>query len=426
MGALDDLALLLNGGSYQKPDYSADDPYKGIAPIGDSLTNVIAQGAIGGKGGYSNTENILGALATGLLSGAGTGLSTDYQIRAKDAYKDSLINSILGKQVEQPSVLGDKLFSQAKDNAGLFNLQRGQEQAQAAQKIKQAKEDDIFKAYLANPQRTRAALDSLTGANQAKPIASPIDGAVNEDAIYQKNLERFQGNETLAAAATTRELEKPSKDAAMFNAEADAARTELSKLPVVQKLNTTSAALAQIKDLKDLDTKSSDIPFATIFIGGLDGSTVREGEYARVGGSNPILTQYKNLLEGVLNGTSTLGVDIKRQMFNELASTQKGLLAEATTQAAPRLATAVARGLKDPNQALPFDPKRSFGEFPLNNVAPSSSISIGQTPVSTSLAQSIIADAKMKYGDTPQAKEMARQQLEAQRSPKAPSGVPFG
>lgn len=155
-----------------------------------------------------------------------------------------------------------------------------------------------------------------------------------------------------------------------IKAEEDAARKEIATLPAVQKLNTTSTALSQIKNIKDLDTASSDIPFATIFIGGLDGSVVREGEYARVQGANPFLAKYKNLLEGALNGSSTLGVEIKRQMFNELAQTQKGLLEEATRQAGPRLGTALTRGAKDPKSILPFDPEMKFDSLDTASAAP--------------------------------------------------------
>lgn len=142
--------------------------------------------------------------------------------------------------------------------------------------------------------------------------------------------------------------------------EADAARQEIAKLPAVTKLNTTSAALAQLKNIKDLNTASSDIPFATIFIGGLDGSVVREGEYARVAGANPFLDKYRNALEGALNGTSVLGVDIKKQMYQELVQTQKGLFDASVEQSAPRLATAIARGVKNPKTVLPFDPDMTF------------------------------------------------------------------
>lgn len=155
------------------------------------------------------------------------------------------------------------------------------------------------------------------------------------------------------------------KAAQLIKAEEDSARNELltaSKYPAVAKLQNTSTALAQLKNIKDINTASSDIPFATLFIGGLDGSVVKEGEYARVSGANPLLAKFQNQIEGALNGTSTLGVDIKKQMYNELVKTQKGLLGEALIQASPRLNTAITRGGLAKN-ILPFDPEMTFDEI---------------------------------------------------------------
>lgn len=146
-------------------------------------------------------------------------------------------------------------------------------------------------------------------------------------------------------------------------AEEDAARKDIAALPSVQKLNVVSTALAQLKNIKDIDTSSSDIPFATLFIGGLDGSVVREGEYARVQGANPFLDKFRNQLEGALNGKSSLGVDIKKRMYQELIQTQKGLVAESTREATPRLNVALGRGAKDQQTVLPFDPNMQFDEL---------------------------------------------------------------
>jgi len=151
----------------------------------------------------------------------------------------------------------------------------------------------------------------------------------------------------------------------LLQAEEDNARTELltgAKYPSIAKYRNTTTALSQLNDIKDIDTASSDIPFATLFIGGLDGSVVREGEYNRVQGANPILAKFQNQLEGALNGTSQLGVKIKRQMFKELAMTQKGLKSAAQKEAEARLKTAVDRGA-DPNNILKFDSQDFFSSL---------------------------------------------------------------
>ena len=98
----------------------------------------------------------------------------------------------------------------------------------------------------------------------------------------------------------------------------DTATKDVENLPSVKSLRSVQTALSNLKDSAESNTKSSDITFATIFVSGLDGSVVREGEYARVNGSNPLLAAWGKKLEATLNGTSELGVDIKKEMFNQL------------------------------------------------------------------------------------------------------------
>jgi hypothetical protein len=206
--------------------------------------------------------------------------------------------------------------------------------------------------------------------------------------------------------------------------EEDAARNELltgSKYPAVQKFNMTTTALSQLKDIKDLNTASSDIPFATLFIGGLDGSVVKEGEYARVAGANPLLAKFQNQIEGALNGTSTLGVDIKRQMYGELVKTQKGLHAAALLEAMPRVSTAKSRGA-DPINVLPFPVDMKFDEGP---GAPQVTIPGLNRGVPADTARRIIADAKAKFGNTPEAKKEVERQLMMLGAPNV-GGIPAG
>lgn len=209
-----------------------------------------------------------------------------------------------------------------------------------------------LKNYLAKEQeaQTQKKFDSDLLARMLGKRADVIGEAVGKRDIYGPNT--FDPDSPAA------------KQLSAIKAEEDAARNEIltaTKYPAVSKLQTTSTALSQLKNIKDLNTASSDIPFATLFIGGLDGSVVREGEYDRVAGSNPFLIKFKNQLESALNGSSSLGVEVKQQMYRELQKTQKGLYAEALLQTAPRIATAKQRGA-DPKNILPFDPEMKFEE----------------------------------------------------------------
>lgn len=206
------------------------------------------------------------------------------------------------------------------------------------------------KAIAAKAEKQAAALAELAKEERA------ITNAGRKAALEEKG--KILGKKDAYGFSET--FEDPESPQAI---EADKARAEIEKTsPAVQQLKLSNTMLSRIKSLKDLDSKTSDIPFTTLFIGGLDGSVVKEGEYARVSGANPVLLKYKNLFEAVLNGQSELGVDVKRQLYNEFLGSQKGLLEEAKKQAAPRLATAFLRGVKDPKRALPFDPDMTFDE----------------------------------------------------------------
>lgn len=198
--------------------------------------------------------------------------------------------------------------------------------------------------------------------------------------------------------------------------EEDAARGEILKLPAIQQFNTTQTTLSRIKDLKDDDTGTSDIPFITLFLSGLDGSVVKEGEYNRVSGSNPLIEKYKNLFESTLNGGSAIGTETKKQMYNELLKTQKGLLAEAILQSAPRIATAAQRGA-NPKNILPFDPDMKFE-------TPSSSAVLGGA--SQSQVQNIIAQAKAKYGDTLKGRQEAQKAIQMLGTVNNTGRIPLG
>lgn len=164
----------------------------------------------------------------------------------------------------------------------------------------------------------------------------------------------------------------------------------INNLDSVQALRQTTKSLGQLSNISDLDTASSDIPFATLFIGGLDGSVVREGEYDRVGGSNELLNKWRNKLESTLNGTSQLGVDVKRQMYNELRLMQKGLQKEAEREAKPYVKLAEKRTGKpfDLPFEVGFDFPDPFKDMPIPEKKSDTMISKGFDTVEKLLGRS--------------------------------------
>lgn len=151
--------------------------------------------------------------------------------------------------------------------------------------------------------------------------------------------------------------------------EEDAARKEINALPAVQQYQVASSAISRIEKLASIDTGSSDIPFATLLIGGLDGSVVKEGEYNRVSGANPFFEKFKNQIEGALNGTSKLGVDVKKQMLEEFKASTADLYSEAQKQASVRLGIAEGRGANRAN-AFPLSKNNSLANTETATAAP--------------------------------------------------------
>ena len=217
--------------------------------------------------------------------------------------------------------------------------------------VPQGVEADAFNALRGNVYSRQAKSKSEMREQLVKDMLGVDIAGKTEEA---KELGKLNAKKKAYGASMEEDPESP------VAKEIDAAAADISKLPAVTQLNTTQTTLARIKSLGGLNTSTSDIPFITLFIGGLDGSVVKEGEYARVGGTSPLLKKYQKIIESRLNGGSEIGVAIKKQMYEELQNSQKGLLDEAFRQATPRMQRAKRRGVSDPLQVLPFNTEMDF------------------------------------------------------------------
>ena len=132
MAGIEDLVASLLGGDIAKPDFSADDPYLPYAGIANSLTQAI--GSEGAKQ-FSTRDRILGSLITGLAGGAAQGFSSDYQNRAKDAYKEVAVKKALGLDTDRPNVLSADLFKNASSTGDLFRVKSDLAKQQAAEDL---------------------------------------------------------------------------------------------------------------------------------------------------------------------------------------------------------------------------------------------------------------------------------------------------
>lgn len=437
---------------YKKPDFAAEDPYQPILGTYQGVNKEIQSAATNPN--YSLQDKLSAALLTGLFGGGIAGLSEDYQSRAKQSYID--VASGMG-DAEDQDLLSTKLFDSASDVPALFAVEKAKQAEAKAAEIEMLK----LKMGIEHPYEL-AAYEKLEAAKRApKPVAQSLDakkladagigvasiaGPSGEEAILgesgeiaslaalgeatkpkesvQDKLHRLRlGGLSQSGAEKVLEEErlKPEKTLEKAIVEADAARKEIAAKPAVLSLQNAATGISKIESLADIDSKSSDIPFTYALISGLDGGVVKEGEVAMIQGSNPLLTQMKGLLEGALNGKSALTPTIKRQMLNELKGTHNSLLTEAIRQSKGRLETAIARGVKNPKDALPFDPdyKYQLGGDKQIDPDPSDSVVEALTKINEQLN-----DPSLSYEAKQQLKQKALSLMPRPRT--GPSGSPLG
>ena len=200
-------------------------------------------------------------------------------------------------------------------------------------------------------------------------------------------------------------------------------RKEFNALePVKNFAKASQAATALAGALKD-KSKVSDQELVRYSILMIEpGMAVREGEQGAVAASQSLPEAWKNQLSSALSGESQLGADVREGIKN-LASraynSHKGLYDQAY-------------GLYGKEAELQgVDPARLsyIGE------APDAASIFGEVPkiaipgiggsVSRSQAAEIVANVKAQYGNTPEAREIARKQIEALGVPNL-GGVPVG
>lgn len=169
MAGLDELAAFLVLGNAQRQAIAAEDPYAGGQQMGNTLLQSIMQDTVQRPNAGSSKERIALAALAGLGGGLFGGLSNNYQARAEDAYQDTLANTIMGRQVEKPSVLSSGLFGDAKQRGNLFQIGQALEQRKLQneiEKLTQVKNaeslnqvgNDVIKGLLsANPKEREAA-----------------------------------------------------------------------------------------------------------------------------------------------------------------------------------------------------------------------------------------------------------------------------
>lgn len=298
-------------------------------------------------------------LATNFVKGLIGGGLNQYGISENREYNAG-INSVLedtlaGRPVRPVAGLSEGELGDLISSVSIFD-QGAKRDAELLQNIEFAKNKGAMKGQL-------EAQNEIFGFNPQK------GSLVGNDA---KLLSQLHPDSPQYKAIKDRIALKASEQAAISGAE-DKLRGEIEKLPSVVQTLQSNKALAGLDAIKDLDSKSSDLPFIYSLITGLDGGVVKEGEYNIVQGSNPLLQQYKGTLEATLNGKSVLTPELKRQIVDELKLSAMATKIQALKDMEPRFQTALRRS-SDIRNLLPIEVDlttlaKSFPPTPAGRVA---------------------------------------------------------
>jgi hypothetical protein len=156
------------------------------------------------------------------------------------------------------------------------------------------------------------------------------------------------------------------------------------------------------------------------------GLAVRRDDEDSIRGAASILGVSFQTVKNAITGETRLPPDVRAGIMRIAKRSYDASLGDYNTIRQSYLDRASAAGV-DPLAVVPFDAGRPFEDlYPDLRIGSSSAAVLSDAPgVSADQTRRIIADAKMKYGDTPKAKEVARQAIEALKIPSR-GGAPLG
>jgi len=225
------------------------------------------------------------------------GLSQDYQARAGDAYKSTLLNSAMGLNAGRPSVLSPNLFADAKERGGIWALQRAMQQEEKAENAKAKLEETLTKAAIENPRQYRRNLpvlqELLFGQTppENKPMAEPLDPqgskAITAADRMEQLLDETGGDESLAESLYLEEIKsKKDEDKSAKQSIKELEKETYNRItnsPTYKQFIDISANFRTLASLSDNEEAATSPAMITAFGRILDpGATVREGEYETI------------------------------------------------------------------------------------------------------------------------------------------------
>lgn len=156
------------------------------------------------------------------------------------------------------------------------------------------------------------------------------------------------------------------------------------------------------------------------------GLAVRADDQQSLQGAASILGMSTQAIKAAASGDTKLEAPVRAGLMRIARRAYSAALDDYNTTRSNYLTRAYDSGL-NPTKVVPYGAGKKFTElYPDLNIDPPTVATATGSPVSATQAQQIIAQAKLKYGDTPQAREIARKAIESLNSPRSNSGTPLG
>lgn len=156
------------------------------------------------------------------------------------------------------------------------------------------------------------------------------------------------------------------------------------------------------------------------------GLAVRADDQASLQGAASLFGMTESAIKAIASGQSKLEDGVRSGMMRIAKRAYNSTLNDYNTIRDSYLKRATESNLNIEN-VVPYGAGQAFESlFPDLNIDQQTVETRTGTPVSAQQAQQIIAQAKMKYGDTPEAREIAKRYIDSLSSPKSNSGTPLG
>lgn len=325
-------------------------PFRGFEDLSNNIGTMILKGAPD----YNMGELLAGGLITGLVGGAAQNMTEGYRDKQNSLAQAVLQGSLTGNSIERPSGMSPSIYSGLNNAGSIFALENRLANAAEDRKAqyqlelerlkenRQAKNDAalaILKAKAEHPYQAgkidqvfglsdQAAAPSgvATMGTQSGAVATPglqagsLTTGNDAASIYQKNLEALQGNESLAAQLTQRQLNAPDRQMDL--------RKEFSGKLEIQDFVASDIGFRSLKKAFLDNSGASDQELVRGGIQAIEpGMAVREGEQAALASSASIPEAWKAELTGALTGQSKLS-DTTRQGIMRIAQRRYNAHAE--------------------------------------------------------------------------------------------------